>query len=167
MTDNDLLSKHDKEMIHAALKTSTDEYFAISSISNFLYTLWGDTYEEELDLDFDLEADEELAVTAEDEADELDFSMLEESEIWMIGFSPEFKKSIKRVEKKLKGRILDALEWLSREPVTTQGNTVKPLSGEFAGLWRYRIGNYRLIYKPDSENKRVTLLFFSSRSSAY
>jgi addiction module RelE/StbE family toxin len=85
----------------------------------------------------------------------------------MIGFSPEFKKSIKRVEKKLKGRILDALEWLSKEPASIQGNTVKPLSGEFDGLWRYRIGNYRLIYKPDNENKRVTLLTFSSRSSAY
>jgi len=204
MSDHELLSKYEKEMIQSALRSNVVDFFPISSLSNILYTIWSDTYKAD---DLDLQIDREIEEPYFAESDELDISDLEEivededakekledkllddlciepqdtaeleeefleldieePEIWMIGFSPEFKKSIKRVEKKLKGRILDALEWLSRDPVTIQGNTVKPLSGDYSGLWRYRVGNYRLIYKPDGENKRVTLLTFSPRSSAY
>ena len=86
---------------------------------------------------------------------------------WLISMSGEFLKSIKKADKKLKGRILDAISVLSKEPNKSQGNTVKPLTSEFKGLWRYRMGDYRLIYQPDGKNRTVKLLLFSPRSSAY
>ena len=86
---------------------------------------------------------------------------------WDLGFSGEFSKAIASIDRKLQGRVLQALDYLSTKPTVPKGNTVKPLSGEHKGLWRYRIGDYRLIYRPDTDNTRVELITVVSRGSAY
>lgn len=86
---------------------------------------------------------------------------------WLIGISDEFKKSIARVDAKLRGRILTAITQISTEPTKKRGDTVKPLTADFDGLWCFRIGDYRLIYYPDVAKKQVVLVSFASRSSAY
>jgi len=86
---------------------------------------------------------------------------------WDLGFTSEFSKAIASIDRKLQGRVLQALNYISSKPTVPKGNTVKPLSGEHKGLWRYRIGDYRLIYRPDSDNTRVELITVVSRGSAY
>ena len=86
---------------------------------------------------------------------------------WDLGLTHEFRKAIRNIDRKLQGRVLQALNDLSTKPTVPRGNTVKPLSGEYEGLWRYRIGNYRLIYRPDTDNARVVLVTVVSRGSAY
>ncbi len=88
-------------------------------------------------------------------------------EPWHVGLTPGFEKSIKGVDKKLQGRILEAVVALCAGPTTAQGDTIKPLEGNLLGLWRYRIGDYRLIYQPDTSKRRIVLLGFGSRGSAY
>jgi mRNA interferase RelE/StbE len=86
---------------------------------------------------------------------------------WSFGLTATFRKSIKSVDKKIQGRIVEALGDLCESPTTPQGDTIKPLGGEMLGLWRYRIGDYRLVYQPVVAQKRVFLLYFSPRGSAY
>ena len=86
---------------------------------------------------------------------------------WYLGFTKEFSKAIANIDRKVQGRVLQALDYLSTKPTVPSGNTVKPLSGEHKGLWRYRIGDYRLIYRPDTDNARVELITVVSRGSAY
>lgn len=87
---------------------------------------------------------------------------------WLIGMSLEFTKSIKKVDRKLKGRILDAITNLSIEPDRSQGKTIKPLSANLKGFWSCKIGqSHRLIYKPDSERKTVVLIAYMPRESDY
>lgn len=86
---------------------------------------------------------------------------------WSVAFTPTFKKAIATADRKLQGRILGAVSDLSSEPLTSHGDTVKPLSGELKGLWRYRIGDFRLIYKPTLDLKTVVLLEFAPRGGAY
>jgi len=86
---------------------------------------------------------------------------------WYIGFSNEFLKSIKGIDKKLQGRVLESLKVISESPLELNGNTVKPLGKQLKGLWRYRIGDYRLLYKPDSESKLILILRFSHRKEVY
>jgi addiction module RelE/StbE family toxin len=86
---------------------------------------------------------------------------------WLIGMTPEFKRSIKGVDKTLQGRLLEAIAKLSEEPLRVVGDTIKPLDGDLRGLWRYRIGDYRLVYRPDSRTYRIVLLCFSARGGAY
>ena len=86
---------------------------------------------------------------------------------WYIGMSSSFSKDITHIDRKLQGRILEALVDLAAAPITVRGDTVKPLSRELAGKWRYRIGDYRVIYLPDQSTGDVTLLAFDSRGSIY
>ncbi len=86
---------------------------------------------------------------------------------WYIGMSNEFIKTIQGIDRKLQGRILEAISHISSEPTTPKGDTVKPLTSDLKGLWRYRIGDFRLVYYPDSDGRRVVLVRFSSRSGVY
>ena len=86
---------------------------------------------------------------------------------WYIGMSSNFSKAISKIDRKLQGRILEALTDITENPTTIRGDTVKPLSGELQGCWRYRLGDYRLIYSPDQSSGDITLLAFASRGSIY
>ena len=89
------------------------------------------------------------------------------STAWSIAFTAAFRKSVAAVDKKLQGRVLEALAELSQTPTTILGDTKKPLTGELQGLWRYRVGEYRLVYEPVAEVQQVVLLEFSARGSVY
>jgi mRNA interferase RelE/StbE len=86
---------------------------------------------------------------------------------WYIAFTPQFTNSIRNVDKKIQGRILGALTHLTDSPSTPDGDRIKPLTHNLRGLWRYRIGDHRLIYKPDESSKHIYLLAFKPRQSAY
>ena len=87
--------------------------------------------------------------------------------IWTFALGEDFIKSIDRMDKKLQGRILEAITRIAHAPTTAFGDTIKPLTSDLRGLWRYRVGDYRLIYCPDAEAKRITLLSFGARGGAY
>jgi mRNA-degrading endonuclease RelE of RelBE toxin-antitoxin system len=86
---------------------------------------------------------------------------------WYVGMSDDFIKSIQRIDKKLMGRILEAMTYICKAPITPRGDTIRPLSSELKGLWRYRIGDFRLVYQPEVTKKRVTLLLFDNRGTVY
>lgn len=86
---------------------------------------------------------------------------------WRFVLSEKFIKSIQNADKKLQGRILEAITKIAEAPTTPVGDTVKPLAADLKGLWRYRIGDYRLVYDPNHEQKHVTLLWFDNRGAAY
>lgn len=86
---------------------------------------------------------------------------------WYIGFSSEFVKSVAKVDRKKQGRILEALGKIAAAPTEVCGDTIKPLAGDLAGLWRCRIGDDRLIYLPEIQSKKVVLISYDSRGDAY
>lgn len=86
---------------------------------------------------------------------------------WLISFTSNFYKSLLRIDGKLRGRILSAIAELSRDPTKVIGDTNEPLKGRMKGIWRYRIGDYRLFHKPDVEKHIVHLLLFEPREKAY
>src|SRR5579862_1075283 len=77
------------------------------------------------------------------------------------------RRSITAIDRKLQGRILEAINDISEDPVTPRGDTVKPLTGEKQRFWRYRIGDFRLVYLADRENHQITLCTFAPRGGAY
>ena len=86
---------------------------------------------------------------------------------WLLGMSSAFLEHTDRVDKKLQGRVLEALADLSSHDLQPRGDTVKPLGGEYKGCWRYRIGDYRLIFLPDKVAATITFLAFLPRGGAY
>ncbi|MEA5619763.1 type II toxin-antitoxin system RelE/ParE family toxin [Cronbergia sp. UHCC 0137] len=44
---------------------------------------------------------------------------------------------------------------------------IKPLKGELLGYYRYRVSDYRVIYKIDDNIKQVTIILIEHRSRVY
>lgn len=139
------------------------EVFACDgSVHNCLLELWKGRLAAERPPD----SSEHKFVESEDP--EVMFSLSEpEPSEWSLAFTPTFKKAIAFADRKLQGRILNAVSELSSEPSVPRGDTIKPLSGKFKGLWRYRVGDYRVIYRPTADSKCVVLLDFAPRGVAY
>ncbi|HSU56672.1 MAG TPA: type II toxin-antitoxin system RelE/ParE family toxin [Candidatus Dormibacteraeota bacterium] len=91
----------------------------------------------------------------------------EPSRTWLFGFGKSFSKAVDALDRKLQGRILEAMADLATAPVTNRGDTIKPLDGDMNGFWRYRIGDFRLVYYADEATHTITLYDFASRGSIY
>ena len=62
---------------------------------------------------------------------------------WNVEFTLTAKKQLKKVDKKWQEKVLDYLEEVSvLEDPRSRG---KALIGNKKGLWRYRVGDYRVI----------------------
>jgi len=57
------------------------------------------------------------------------------------------------------------LKVLNEDPF--HGPNIKPLTGDWAGFYRYRKGDFRLIYKIDKGKHEITLVAYASRGSVY
>jgi mRNA interferase RelE/StbE len=86
---------------------------------------------------------------------------------WMSIFTHQFKKNMAILDKKLQGRAMEAILEISDDPLQTRGDTVKKLSGALAGMWRYRIGDYRLIYEPMPKFSKIFFIDIGSRGGVY
>lgn len=47
------------------------------------------------------------------------------------------------------------------------GNNVKRLSGPLAGMFRYRVGDHRVVYEIDDDARRVTVITIAHRRDVY
>jgi len=85
---------------------------------------------------------------------------------WTINFADTAERQLKKLDKQIARRIVDYLD----ERIAGSANprdTGKALSGPFGGLWRYRVGDYRIICDIQDENLRVLVLQLGSRREVY
>lgn len=84
---------------------------------------------------------------------------------WTVSFDPRATKEMEKLDRTIQRRVVTLLRRLqgSDDPRTTG----KPLHGERAGFWRYRIGDYRLICYLDDEALVVRVLRVGHRKDVY
>ena len=78
-----------------------------------------------------------------------------------IRFEPSVPAEVRTIERETAMRILVALD---RYAETGEGD-VKPLSGEFEGLLRLRVGNHRVLF--DETADTITVHRIRDRRDAY
>ena len=78
--------------------------------------------------------------------------------IFTRGFTKEFDK----LPKGIRERILEALEKVVDGPYAGT-----KLRGKLEGLWRWRVGKYRVIYLIDEKEKAVVFLDVGLRKAIY
>ncbi len=71
-----------------------------------------------------------------------------------------FKKGLRSLSEEYKQRVIRAIGELSRNP-----RLGEKLRGRYEGLWRYRVGKYRIIY--DHVPCRIILLVIEHRETVY
>ena len=92
---------------------------------------------------------------------------VDRDESWMSIFTRQFKKNMTVLDKKLQGRAMEAILEISDNPLQARGDTVKKLSGSLIGMWRYRIGDYRLVYEPLPKIFKIFFIDIGSRGGVY
>ena len=84
---------------------------------------------------------------------------------WSLELTPRVLKQLKKLDKPVAHRVLDELEKLvvSGYPQSH----CKALTGNYSGLWRYRVGSYRVILDIDQGKLVLLALEVGHRSTIY
>jgi mRNA interferase RelE/StbE len=87
--------------------------------------------------------------------------------LWSVEFSKSSLKALGRLGRRASTRILVALEELGGQENPLRHKDVRPLEGKLKGFYRLRVGEYRVIFELDPENKRIGLLALVPRGKGY
>ena len=82
---------------------------------------------------------------------------------WNFIWTKEVKKYYEKHPEK--NRFKQVLINIGLNPY--QGPNIKRLTGELAGMYRYRFSNFRLIYQINESKKEVVLIYFGTRGDIY
>jgi len=84
--------------------------------------------------------------------------------VYKVVYLDRVEDDIKKLDKATVKKILARIEtYLSADPK----GLGKPLKGEFQGYWRYRWGDYRVIYKISEREVLILILRISHRKEVY
>lgn len=79
--------------------------------------------------------------------------------------SPEARAFYAQADRPLARKLARCFAQLEREP--RRHNNIKRLSGAFAGRVRYRIGDWRVVYRIDDRSRQVHVLVIAHRGEIY
>jgi mRNA interferase RelE/StbE len=85
---------------------------------------------------------------------------------WTVEVSDYAEKQLRKLDKPIQKRLLDWLEDRI-EGCKNPRHFGEPLRGEMAGLWRYRIGDYRVICEIQDQQLVVLALALGHRREIY
>lgn len=86
-------------------------------------------------------------------------------EAWEIILTRPAEKAYVRSVRTMKMRRESCFADLEKDPL--YGHSIKPLVGKLKGLYRYRIGDLRVIYRLIRESKIVEIIAILPRGNAY
>lgn len=72
---------------------------------------------------------------------------------------------LSRMDARIKAQLIAKLEELAHHPTNMPG--VKPMAGEWAGFYRLRHGNLRVIYFFDRVNDAIVIAHVGPRGDVY
>ena len=85
--------------------------------------------------------------------------------MYEILLHPDAQKVYAKADKALAKKIAKCLQQLEQDPRSHP--SIKALKGEYSNLYRYRIGDYRIIYSVEDEIVQVFVVAIAHRSKAY
>ena len=84
--------------------------------------------------------------------------------VWKIEITGEAEKELSRIDKLAAKRIIRYLRELVSVDPRSSG---KSLRGDLSGLWRYRVGDYRVICELYEEKVSVLVIRIGHRKDVY
>ena len=84
--------------------------------------------------------------------------------MYQLNLLPTAIDDLRRLQKTVAQRIISKLRWLAEnfDSIRPQG-----LAGPLAGLSKLRVGDYRVIYEADRENRLITVHLIGHRREIY
>ena len=81
---------------------------------------------------------------------------------WTINYTEISLKQLKKIEPAWQRKILDYMDGLKKPK-----DKGKPLTGNKKGLWRYRVGDYRIICQLNNKTVTILVLAVGHRAHIY
>lgn len=85
--------------------------------------------------------------------------------MYVVELSREAERFLKRCDVPTARKLARCFQSLERNPRTS--NNVKPLKGPLAGAYRYRVGDYRVVYTIDEQVVKVFVITIAHRRDVY
>lgn len=85
---------------------------------------------------------------------------------WTVSIDPRALREVEKLDRTLQRRVMAFLQ----QRIQLQDNPRslgKPLKGEKQGLWRYRVGDYRIVCQLDDKASSILVLRVVHRKDAY
>ena len=79
--------------------------------------------------------------------------------------TPDVQQDIKRLEPSMQTRILDKLDWMGQNALFLRHQALQ--GQEWAGCFKYRVGDYRIIYMMDQPAEKLIVLKVGHRRDVY
>jgi mRNA interferase RelE/StbE len=84
---------------------------------------------------------------------------------FQVILTPEAQIDLKRLDSAIQTRLLERLEWMAANAALLRH---QPLHGdEWRGCFKYRVGDYRIIYQLDRASERMVILKVGHRREVY
>ena len=84
--------------------------------------------------------------------------------MYQVIILPKALNDLSKLDKTVSRRIIDKLSWLSEN---IENITPLSLTGKYTDLFKFRIGDWRVIYDIDHDQKMITVHKVGHRSEIY
>jgi len=85
---------------------------------------------------------------------------------WTVKLSDDAKRKLSKLDKPVQKRIATFLQ-TRIQGAENPRNTGKALQGRLSGLWRYRVGDYRLLCRLEDDALIVLVIEIGHRKEVY
>jgi len=85
---------------------------------------------------------------------------------WHLEVSREAEKVLLRQDRRQRLRLREAIDELQEAPFPGPGRDIEPVKG-YPGMWRLRVGDWRVLYTVDEEARAVYVVAVRPRGQAY
>jgi len=86
--------------------------------------------------------------------------------VYALEFLPSAQKEFKRLDRVAQVKIKEKLLLLTENPNDLKNN-IKALKGEYSGLFRLRVANYRIIFRVQDSKVLITIVRVGHRKDIY
>ncbi len=85
---------------------------------------------------------------------------------WKVEFDHRAQKELRKLDREIQKRLLT---WISENLSGSNDPREKgsSLKGKFRGLWRYRVGDYRIVCQIKDEEVLILILRIAHRKDVY
>jgi len=84
--------------------------------------------------------------------------------VYELAFHPDVTKSLKDLDRSVRQRILDKIQWLLEH---VEEMPHQPLAAQWQGMYRLRVGDYRVVYEVNREHRRIVVYAVGHRREIY
>lgn len=83
---------------------------------------------------------------------------------YSVRFEPESITDLDNLAQVMRVRILNKISWFS---INFEQITPLPLTGQWSGFYKLRVGDYRVIYEFEPENQLIFIIRIGHRRDIY